>query len=318
MSGPGPTRRLYDYAKNNGLTEHVQEVFEFLGTNNFEGVIRLLEDATWVRDHYGLAPTPGAPIIEHDLESVRVALVRAVAETHLERPGDIEEERLERCSAFLAPFHNIFTTNYDLLLYWVAVHGLDQLDRRDGFRAPLDEPNAEHLVFQEHVRRAPGMFFLHGALHLFMAEGEIRKNSWRRSGKTLIDLVQEGLAEERYPLFVAEGLAKKKFEQIQRNAYLAYCLSKLSRIEAPLVVYGLSFGETDDHVIRTLVENRALSEIFVGLHGAWDSAGNEAIRTRCESMSQRRQQLVEHASGFQPLKVEYFDSTSAHVWDAPV
>ena len=36
---------LYTYAEKNGLTEHVREVFGHFGTNNFEGIMHLLEDA---------------------------------------------------------------------------------------------------------------------------------------------------------------------------------------------------------------------------------------------------------------------------------
>ncbi len=46
--------KLFDFAKTNGLTERVLGVFERLGTNNFEGVMRLLEDADWLARHYGL------------------------------------------------------------------------------------------------------------------------------------------------------------------------------------------------------------------------------------------------------------------------
>src|SRR5687768_11341895 len=45
---------LYEFAKDNGLSSRVLGVFDRLGTNNFEGVMRLLEDANWVAGHYGL------------------------------------------------------------------------------------------------------------------------------------------------------------------------------------------------------------------------------------------------------------------------
>jgi hypothetical protein len=39
---------LYEYAVNAGLSDTAKKVFEKLGTNNFEGVMRLLDDAHWV------------------------------------------------------------------------------------------------------------------------------------------------------------------------------------------------------------------------------------------------------------------------------
>src|SRR5687767_11430644 len=108
----------------------------------------------------------------------------------------------------------------------------------DGFRADVDEPEAPYLEFAERLGRERGIFFLHGALHLYQVAGETRKHSWIRAGRRLTELIVEGLDSGQYPLFVAEGAWQKKAEQIQRSAYLSYCLGKLSRIENPLVIFG--------------------------------------------------------------------------------
>ena len=109
---------LFDYAKKNGLTTHVQQVFDYLGTNNFEGVLRLLEDSLWVMKHYGLVSQKGEKSsIKIDLKSVKKALVSALIETHLENPNKISKTRKDNCVEFLKPYEHIFTTNYDLLLY---------------------------------------------------------------------------------------------------------------------------------------------------------------------------------------------------------
>jgi len=50
---------LFDFAKKKGLTKHVQEVFNYLGTNNFEGVMRLLDDSLWISKHYRLVVKKG-------------------------------------------------------------------------------------------------------------------------------------------------------------------------------------------------------------------------------------------------------------------
>ena len=45
---------LYEAAVKEGLSKRAQQLFDRLGTNNFEGVMRLLDDAHWVAQTYEL------------------------------------------------------------------------------------------------------------------------------------------------------------------------------------------------------------------------------------------------------------------------
>ncbi len=70
---------LFEFAKENGLGKRVQKVFEYLGTNNFEGVLKLLDDSDWMAKHYKLSTKDGKkPEFQKDLEEVKNALVAAV------------------------------------------------------------------------------------------------------------------------------------------------------------------------------------------------------------------------------------------------
>ena len=306
---------LYDYAKKKGLTEHVQGVFEYLGTNNFEGVLRLLHDGLWLTKHYGL--TRGAKArgnMRKDLQSVKKALVSTLAKAHLARPGDVLEERVKCCANFVHPYHNIFTMNYDLLLYWVVMSDPELL-RRDGFRDSEDEPEADYCVFTEHVGGEKGLFFVHGALHLYLEVGEVRKHTWSKSGVPLIDRVREGLDHEEYPLFVAEGTAEKKKIQIESSSYLSYCLSKFQRIQGPLVVFGLSLGGSDQHIVDAIAHNLKLPEVFIGLYGGDKIPQNKIIRRIAKKMVRERNAALAGNRRGKNLTVRFFDSTSAQIWD---
>lgn len=306
---------LFDYVKKAGISQQAASVFGYLGINNFEGVMHLLEDAEWVRQRYGLQYKKGITVsIRKDLQQIKNALVKAIAESHLPHPGKIDTKRKDQCVSFLEPYHNIFTTNYDLLLYWVTMHGNLTLKEDDGFRSSVEEPDAEYLVFQEHLGKNKGILFLHGALHIYVEGGELRKHSWTRSNKTLMELVRDGLANGQYPLFVAEGEHGKKLEQIQNNGYLFYCLGKLERIKNSLVIYGFSLGQSDAHISCAIADNLMLEHLYVSIHGNPESKHNKQIVQNVEMMKLRRKRRLEKIRGGKELFEHYFDASTVRIW----
>src|SRR5665647_2623156 len=77
---------LYEVAVTSGLSPQAQAVFARLGTNNFEGVMRLLDDSHFVATTYGLISGAESRMLD-DLETVKKALVSAVANSHLPHSG---------------------------------------------------------------------------------------------------------------------------------------------------------------------------------------------------------------------------------------
>jgi hypothetical protein len=304
--------RLYDAAITAGLSARAQHVFDRLGTNNFEGVLRLLDETRWIGEIYGLSEI-GIAAIETDSQIVKDTLVQAVANSHLDHAGLVSDEKKSSALKFLSRYKNVFTTNYDLLLYWVVMAG-NPHPFADGFRPPEDDADATYLVFTERLGNTPGMYYLHGALHFFLAGGELRKHSWVRTGTRLTDLIRTGLAQGQYPLFVAEGTPERKLDQIQRHGYLWYCLDKLARIKSPLVIYGHALGPSDAHIVNTIVDNPELPEVIVGLHGDPSSVGNKAIIMSCDQMVARRETRRARRRSVVPLSVRYFQTESASVW----
>lgn len=295
---------LYQKAVNNGLSERAQRVFEGLGTNNFEGVMRLLSDSHWVARTYGLVHGDTSDMLA-DLEVVKRALVEAITGSHLPHTGSVTVERKEAAAAFFGRYHNVFTTNYDLLAYWVVMNE-GHPRYKDGFAEDPDEPDAPHVVFAFHVGNDRGLYYLHGGLHLFVLDGLVTKHCWNRAGVPLTTSIRTGLDEGRFPLFVAEGLPEKKLEQINRSSYLSYAFGKLMRIEGPLVVFGSSLGPSDSHLVEALAGNRKLGQVYLSVQGAANEPGADAVVARL--------QAVRNARGFARLQVDYYDSASARVW----
>ena len=308
--------KLYDAAVAAGLSERAQKVFGRLGTNNFESVMRLLDDGHWLAKNYGLLDGDSSELLE-DLEVIKNTLVTAIATSHVAHTGLVPDAKKQSALTFLEPFHFIFTSNYDLLLYWVNMCSGDRPTYGDGFRGEWEDPDAKTVVFTQHLGDDKGIFFIHGALHLFVENGAVRKHCWCRSGQKLTTSIREGLDANRFPLFVAEGTHDRKLEQIHRSGYLSYCLSKLGRVTKTLVALGLSFGESDTHIANVIAENQKIDRLCVGLFGNPDSASNQTIIAAVGKIVARRNQMLVTRQSRRPggtLSVTYFDSASAKVW----
>ena len=130
----------------------------------------------------------------------------------------------------------------------------------------------------------------------------------------MTELIEEGLDEGQYPLFIAEGSPEKKLEQIQGSGYLWYGLEKLRAIQSPLIMFGHSLGESDNHLLNVIAKNRKLPELYVGLHGDPDSKSNRAIQVATPKLMDRRAQFS--AAYTKPLEVYFYNSDSAAVWHA--
>lgn len=307
-------RSLYESSKKSGLSERAQKIFERFGTNNFEAVMRLLDDGHWLAEVYGLVGRESD--LKNDLNTLKNVLISSIAESHPDHTGEIDENKKKKAAAFFAPFHNIFSLNYDLLPYWINMSGRPPV-YQDGFRDDPDNPDSPSLVFTERMGSQKGIFFVHGALHVFMGEGGLRKHCWARSLKPITNLIREGLENSRYPLFVAEGDSTKKMEQIQASGYLSYCFGKLGRIQNRLVTYGFSFGPSDGHIASTIAENLELTKLYVGVYGTDGKYPDEIFAAVNALVEIRNRILKDESHSFREkhrLEVMFFDSASASVW----
>jgi len=125
----------FDYRtllERSGIPEEseIRNVFRRLETVDFEEVIRALEHAALIEAAY--EKVARADRFNADAGVVRDALIRAVQEVHPGIQFDIPEHQRDTCAALLRNFHQVFTLNYDLLLYWVIIHGA-RSRHSDGF-----------------------------------------------------------------------------------------------------------------------------------------------------------------------------------------
>ncbi|MCU1222383.1 MAG: hypothetical protein JWQ42_476 [Edaphobacter sp.] len=272
---------------------------------------RVLGDTRFVGEQYEFVGPAETQELKDGIDQIKQALVSAIAQTHLATPDAVSEESRQICIDFLRPYKNVFTTNYDLLLYWVSMQGIStkQLNFEDGFRSSVDDPTADYVVFSDHLGSKSGLFYLHGALHLFEQNGETKKHSWKRSQVTITENVIESLKKESFPLFVSEGDSTKKLETIQKSGYLSYCFQKLQRLGSTLVVCGSALGESDEHILRA-IGDADYETVWLGVYGDHLSDAAKRMEVIAVKLQDRRKK---NKNG-KPLEVQYYDVRTAPIW----
>jgi hypothetical protein len=206
----------------------------------------------------------------------------------------------------LSIISRMYTLNYDLLLYWALMQeDLEPpMEFDDGFRNPEDGPT-DYVTWDSERSYTQTIHYLHGALHLFDAGVELQKYTWCNTGQALIEQIKEAVDSNRFPLFVAEGTAEAKLERIVHSLYLGKSMRGFGQIKNDLFVYGFSFGQSDDHILRLIGRNH-VKQMFVSLYGDPDSEANKLIVQRAESIKNRRKKYE--------LEIHYFDAAGARVW----
>jgi len=231
----------------------------FAETPNFETVLADLNTAIRVNETLGVDPEP----VYKRYRSIQRALGRTIREVHVLR-GEVSRRKLEAIRDVLTRYEWIFTTSYDLLIYWAMGCRGVWTPFVDGFHAK----RGDRLMFETesdvvHEGKIP-VYFLHGALHLVVgSSGATWKLRGQNDLQTILDQFGGPIAgdPQARPLLVTEGSAREKLRAIEGNAYLARGLRHLRETTLPVVVFGSRLGESDDHLIAALNEhpNRAVA-----------------------------------------------------------
>lgn len=299
--------KLYERADFSGLSPYVKKVFKALSTQDFERIIKALRDTREVIRVYRGTDRALIDKLQQDADGLRELLVQTIAACHPAWPGEIKEHEYAACREFISHFKNVYTLNYDLLLYWAQMHTPDgeQPTSDDGFRKTEDDYDAPYVTWEPSNTRGQNMWFLHGALHLFDAGSETQKYTWINTGIRLIDQIREALSKDYFPIFVSEGTSREKYAKIKHSDYLAKGYRSFCEIGGCLFIYGHSLAENDAHFLKR-IEKGKLKKIYVSIYGPPDSAENKAIIARAKAMASARK--------YGTLDVAFYAAQSAKVW----
>ena len=167
---PFAYRKLYDRAKFGDLSAQDRKLFS--STPNFERVLADLLTAIRVNDAIGL---DAKPLLER-YRNIQLALVQAVREVHL-KLSRVPLATRKIINDTMEQFEWVFTTSYDLLVYWaMAAGGFEPFMDHFRYRGRCEFDPARASV---PANRIP-VYFLHGALHLVAGGGSGARLELRR------------------------------------------------------------------------------------------------------------------------------------------
>lgn len=255
LLGNGLSRSVWDgfgypslFDKAGALTAPDRNLFEALDTRNFERVLGELVSAIRMAEALGQDPTPYFA----RYKSVQMALGRAVQAVHVKR-SSIGEGTLEAIGKVLQQQEYVFSTSYDLIVYW-AMQAVDWKSLCDCFWSEKHSFDPASCDVPAH--RTP-VYFLHGALHLVVMGSGVTRKLVSGNLETLLDQFGKPLDgdEQVRPLLITEGSAQHKLQGIEGNDYLSHTLEQLGNCDLPLVVFGSDLSEQDQHLVDALNRN---------------------------------------------------------------
>lgn len=242
----------------------IKNLFEKLNTKNFELIMQQLDNFCEIAEVFSDDKTL-VPKIKASSEKLKSSLIDAVKELHPEHVFKVPEEKSTACISFLKEYLNneglVFSTNYDLLLYWVLMRNGAQ-NAIDGFGRDLEtEFDNEHYIARDDVEYSElrwgkhksnqSIHYLHGTLPIFDTGINIEKVEYDTE-HYLLQNIKDRIDRKAYPIFVTAGNGKEKLTHIMHNKYLSFCYEQLSEIKGSLVTFGFNFGEYDTHIIDAI------------------------------------------------------------------
>ena len=305
---------LYDFI--NELDDSVlNKLFGIIKTKNFEQIMRQLDNFIEIAEAFG-AEQKLTKKLKKANKTLQSSLIDAVGNLHPEHVFEIEKNKSQVCFNFLNQYiqkdGKIFSTNYDLLLYWVLMRNKPDI-ANDGFGRILLNPEelkhgeeadwSDELVWGKNKKKQ-NVFYLHGALPFFDTNIEIEKEQYN-TYHYLLENIQERMHNHEYPIFVTAGNGNEKLEHIMHNKYLTYCYENLCDIQGSLVSFGFNFGEYDEHIIDAI--NKAakygarsgekLFSIYIGVFNESDLEHIKRIENKFH------------------CKVNVYNSQTANIWN---
>ncbi len=142
----------------------------------------------------------------------------------------------------------------------IAINNGIKIEFNDGFL-----PNKETKRLEWNNENSQNVYFLHGAFHILQKDNSIVKIKADPTA-TMLKNIQDEWNNNYDSLTILESTAKNKEEQINKNSYLKYCFDNFKNQTGVLVTLGVSFYDSDNHIIDSINENDNISQVYIGCY----------------------------------------------------
>lgn len=280
-------RNLYEkYIEN--CPEDVKKLFKEFKSTNFEIILEHLESTERVCSALEIQQQR----ITKNKELIKQGLIDSINRIH-PTPDEIRQDQIKLVAEQIKKFEQIFTTNYDLFLYYLI---LESKKFGDYFYMPYFEDDRFKRFNTGDALNKNHIYYLHGALFVF--EKSVETIKIKRDENWLIEVITKEISRDNYPLFISEGTSETKLKGIQSNNYLTYCFRELKENKNKnLVIYGQSLSDQDLHIVKTIDENYDKVAISIRI------SENKTINELKSEMNRIKSILTN-------TEVEFYDSAS--------
>ena len=251
---------LYTFL-NSQNDDLINKLFGAIKTKNFELIMRQLDTTIALLKAFG-AEEVLQEKIRAASQHLKDGLLNSIKELHPEHVYKMPEEKAAACAKFLSLFlgsgGHVYSTNSDLLLYWVLMRQ-GVINPIDGFGRellnPVEASEGEEQEWSDLLwgpnQADQNIHYLHGALHLFDSGHEVIKEQYDQDNY-LLEKIGVRLESGNYPIFVTAGNGDEKLEHIRHNRYLSTCYDRLCVADGSIVTFGFNFGPYDEHIIEAI------------------------------------------------------------------
>lgn len=272
------------------LTPEAADIFKELDTTNFENALECIHHARLVLEALGRRTHQ----VDTVYTDVRDALFGAVTDAHVSW-DQFPVATHRQIADTINEHESVYTTNYDLCLYWSHLENRIHVDIVDYFWQPDHRFDPTDVSLRSTL--STPIHYLHGAVHLWQDDDNENGKWVNADGGNLLSIATNYSAKSsRRPLFVSEGTSKAKVRTIQRSPYLSFCLDSLAHDDANTVIFGHSLSTQDQHIIDA-VNGGPKRKVAVSIHPSGNPEKVIAEKVRIQ------QSLDRH-------KLYFYDSTT--------
>lgn len=263
-------------------------LFEDFNTVDFEIVLEYLINSKKVNKILSIDTKK----IDKIIKNIKEGMIKSIHDIH-PKPDELNKTIFKKIGEQLSHFSQIYTTNYDLLLYYISFELKEKysdhfFNKETSCFLKFNEPDR---YFKNHI------YYLHGSLLLFEELWDTFK-IYKYKDVNLIELISEQINEDKTLLYISEGNSVNKLKDILFNDYLKFCYNKLiESVDDEIIVFGHSLKEQDRHIVDVIDKNfkRVYVSVKIDKNDTFRSIKNEINRVK---------------SIFKSTEVSFFESTS--------